>query len=127
MQKILGFFAEYWVRFVVSLFIGLTVYVVSNAIFNTWSLTIAHCNSCFIAGFVLVGISALAALNLFGAFDIFSFYFNRKKKENGDKEVLYDYSTRKKQERLKVKLAFLPYLLVGSLFLIASLILYFLI
>ena len=127
MQKILGFFAEYWVRLIVSFFIGIVIYVVYNSIKNSWIMLIEHCNACFIAGFVLVGISALAALNLFGAFDIFSFYFNRKKKENGDKEVLYDYSTRKKQERLKVKLAFLPYLLVGSLFLIASLILYFLI
>ena len=127
MQKILGFFAEYWVRFLVSFMIGVTLYVATNLIENQWSLVRSHCDACFIAGSVLVGISALVLLNFFGAFDIFSFYFNRKKKENGDKEMLYDYSLRKKGERAKFKLAFLPYLLMGALFIVGALILYFLI
>ena len=127
MHKILDFFVKHWVRFLISLVIGLIIGVVYLLISKGWTLVIAYCNATFIAGFVLFAISVLVVLNLFGAFDIFSFFFMRKKVESGAKENLYDYSTRKKEERNKFKLVFMPYLVVATLFLIVSLILFFLI
>ena len=127
MLKILSFFAENWVRFLVSILIGLGLMAAYNGISNTWTLIIGYCNGSFIAAFTLISISILIVLNLFGAFDIFSFYFRRKTNEEGKKEALYEYAARKKEERWKYKMVFLPYLVVGGLFLIASLILYFLI
>lgn len=97
------------------------------AIMNSWTVIIGYCNGFFIAAFTLISIGLLAVLNLFGAFDIFSFYPGRKKKEDGTKESLYDYSTRKKEERGKFKLVFVPYISLGSVYLLVSLVLYFLI
>ena len=126
MRKVLSFFIEHWVRFLVAFLIGVIMMIVYLAIANAWTWVIGYCNATFISAFVLFSISILSVLNLFGAFDIFSFYIGRKKKENGAKEDLYDYSSRKKDERSKFKLVFVPYLFFALLFLVASLILYFL-
>ena len=125
MAVILHFLKKNWIRFLVALIIGVIPVVVFNAVNNTWQLAIGYCNGLFISAFLLIAISGLVALSLFGAFDIFSFYFDRRRKEDGTKENLYDYSARKKENRWKAKFAFLPYLIIGSLYLIASLILYF--
>ena len=126
MRKILDFFINHWIRFTIAFVIGASLILLYCGVTNTWSRMIGYCNGSFIAAFVLISFSALTILNLFGAFDIFSYYPSRKKKENGLKENLFDYSTRKKQERSKFKLVFVPYLAWGVLFLIASVILYIL-
>ena len=126
MHKILEFIVEFWVRFLIGFVLGVLVVVIYNWINNTWAEYIGYCNGAFIGAFLLVSIGALSVLNLFGAFDIFSFYALRKKKENGSKEDLYEYSTRKKEERGKHKLAFIPYIFWGFVFFVISLVFYFL-
>ena len=124
-QAIYYFFKNNWIRFLVAFLLGVVPVIVYQAVNNTWTLPLGYCNGLFVSAFLLISISVLVVLNLFGAFDIFSFYINRKRTEEGRKEDLYEYSTRKKEERLKAKLVFLPYLIVGLLYLIASLIIYF--
>ena len=125
MSVILSFLKKNWIRFLVATVFAAAPVIVYLAVNQAWKLAIGYCNGLFISGFFLTGVSALVALNLFGAFDIFSFYFGRKLNEQGKKEDLYEYSTRKKEQRWKAKFAFLPYLIVGAICLIASLIIFF--
>lgn len=126
MHKILNFIVEFWVRFLVGFLIGAIIMVIYNLINASWTSFINYCNGAFIGAFFLISIGILSVLNMFGAFDIFSFFALRKKKEDGMKENLYEYSTRKKEERTKYKLAFIPYIFWGFVFFVVSLIFYFL-
>lgn len=130
MRNVLEFIQKNWIRFVVSLAIGLAIsiiYMSVNTYLGSWKDIMFYCNATFIASFLLFAIGVLTLLNNFGGFDIFSFLIMRKPYNEARKENLYEYSERKKEERKKYKLVFLPYLIVCSLFLIASLILYFII
>lgn len=134
MNKIGLFFQKNWIRFVASLVLGLAVvclYNFSHQIalkINPWVLAYYYRDSLFLAGMVVVFVGGLAIVANFGIFDIFSYYPGRKKKENGKKENYGDYVERKKLERSADRnLYFLPYFIVGSIFLVASLILYFVI
>ncbi len=132
MYKIGLFFKKNWIRFVVSIGIGIIMICIYNfghqisLKINPWVLPYFYRDSLFIAGMVVVLTGGLSIMSNFGVFDIFSFYPGRKKKEDGKKENYGDYVERKKAERSSEKnLYFLPYFIVGALFLIASLILYF--
>ena len=125
MRKIREFLVNHWVRFLISFFIGVFTMVIYLAVKNGWQYSINYVNATFMSAAILIGIAALSTLTLFGAFDIFSYFFNRKKKENGKKEILSEYAERKRIERGKQKLIFIPYLFNGIIFLIASLILRF--
>ena len=134
MNKIGLFFKRNWIRFVVSLGIGLgllAIYLVSyqnSDSVNVWTRPEYYRDGLFIAGMVVVFVGGLAIVSNFGIFDIFSYYPGRKKKEDGKKENFGDYVERKKAERSSDRnLFFLPYFIVGTLFLGASLILYFVI
>ena len=123
--SIIEFFTDHWARFGIAFFIGIVPVIVYNAVYNNWLLVINYCNGFFIGAASLLAVSALSVFNLYGAFDIFSYLPGRKKMENGKIETLYDYSERKKLTRGKFKLVFVPYLVVGVVFLLVSLILYF--
>lgn len=128
MRNVFEFIRRNWIRFVVALALGLLV-LLANLIIQTgngsWSHLVFYVDGTFIGGAVLILFSLLVVVNIFGAFDIFSYMFARKRLEDGRKEDLYEYSTRKKEQRSKHKLVFLPYLSVGMSFLLISLILYF--
>ena len=125
MRKIREFLINHWVRFLISFFIGVFTMVIYLAVKNGWQYSINYVNATFMSAAILIGIAALSTLTLFGAFDIFSYFFNRKKKEDGKKEILSEYAERKRIERGKQKLIFIPYLFNGIIFLVASLILRF--
>ena len=132
MNSIGNFFKKNWIRFIVSLAIGATMVCIYNfghqisLKINPWVIPYFYRDSLFIAGMVVVFSGGLAIVSNFGVFDIFSFYPRRKKKEDGKKENYGDYVERRRAERSSDKnLYFLPYFIIGTLFLIASLILYF--
>ena len=125
MKKICEFLVDHWVRFLISFFIGVFSMLIYIAVKNGWQSGINYVDGTFMSAAILIGIAALATLSLFGAFDIFSYFFGRKKKEDGKKEVLYEYAERKRLERGKQKLIFIPYLTFGVLFLVVSVILRF--
>ena len=134
MNKIGLFFQKNWIRFVACLLIGVAIVCLYNfghqiaLKINPWGLAYYYRDSFFLAGMVVVSAGGLAICANFGIFDIFSYYPGRKKKENGKKENYGDYVQRKQLERSSDRnLYFLPYFIVGSIFLIVSLILYFVI
>ena len=89
---------------------------------NIWVLLSSYRDGATIAGFVLFFFGLLLILSHFGAFDIFNFFFQRKKKEDGKKEIYSEYVERKRMEKGHLNLFFLPYLIVGSLYLLFSVI-----
>ena len=125
MRKVLDFFIENWIRLVASFVFGAAVMVIFVAIKQNWSVVINYVNGLFLAGFLLFAFGVLIILTGFGSFNMFTFYFNRKKKDNGYKENYYEYTQRKEIERSKYKKIFLPYLIIGTLYILISVVLYF--
>ena len=79
-------------------------------------------NACFISGFVLVLVGGLSILSNLGAFDIFSYQFKRKG-AGASKYTLYDHQQRRIEQSKTRKYYFVPYFVVGGLFLLVSFIL----
>jgi hypothetical protein len=79
-------------------------------------------NACFISGFVLVLVGGLSILSNLGAFDIFSYQFKRKG-VGANKYTLYDHQQRRIEQSKTRKYYFVPYFVVGGLFLLVSFIL----
>jgi len=98
--------------------------VIYNFSAGSWDSKMSYLNGSFISAATLISLSLLSVLTQFGTFNIFTFYFGRKVKENGHKEDLYEYSERKKESRKKYNFVFIPYLFFGLVFLIISLALY---
>ena len=128
MQKIGLFFKENWIRFVASIVVGVIFMVIYIALLqssidvNAWAMLASYRDGATIAGFVLIFFGLLLVLSHFGAFDIFNFLLGRKKKEDGTKEKYFEYVERKRIEKGHLNLFFLPYLIVGSLYLLFSVI-----
>lgn len=128
MQKIRSFFAKNWIRLLASFGVGLFIMALYNLILhfnnysNVWTSLYYYANGATIAGFCLLFFGLLLLLSHFGAFDIFTFYIQRKKKENGSKENYGDYVNRKREENSTLDLYFLAYIIVGVLFIIFSII-----
>lgn len=81
----------------------------------------------FISGAIFLFLGILSCLNFLGAFDTFSysFYYVKnsysKNKENID---MYNYKQNKLTKRSKSNISFTPYLIVGLVYLIVSLVFY---
>lgn len=128
MKKIGEFFQKNYIRFIACTLAGLLIMAIYNFIVQftsdkqAWSELYAYRDGATIAGFSLFFFGLLLVLAHFGAFDIFNYFFRRKRKENGVKENYGEYVNRKKEEKGSLNLYFLPYIFVGILFLIFSLI-----
>lgn len=124
LAKIGQFFAKNWIRLLIAFGIGLAFMTLYNAIQGqySWSHLEYYRDGSFIAGMILLFMGLLALLTSFGAFNIFSFYFNRKEKENGMKENYTEYSERKKEERSKFDFSFLSYIIIAFAYLLFSVI-----
>ena len=127
MNSVGTFFRKNWGRFLFSVLFTGTIIIIVNSVAGVWDSTFYYSNGLTISGFVLICIAGLAQITKMGGFDIFSFFFNRKKvPETNRKEDLYEYSARKKEERSKWVLVFLPYLITGVPVLIAGILTYYL-
>lgn len=109
---------------VVGLVIGATIYIVFLAVRNGWSILINHVDGLFIASATLVLFGLLILMVNLGAVDIFSYYVRRRRLPNGQKESLYDYSTRRKEERSHYTWSFLSYLIAAIPYIVALIITY---
>lgn len=131
------FFAKNWIRMVAATIFGAVIMIIyvalqSNVILPEtnqpvypWDKLIHYVNGLFIAGALIAFVSLLILLSSFGSFNIFSFYLRRKKKENGFKENYYEYSERVEKTHSSYRFIFIPYLLVGLVFIAIALTLYF--
>ena len=130
------FFLENWIRFLVAFILGIAIMIIymflqtlqisesTGQALYPWDKLFYYQNGFFISAVVLFGIGILAIVGNFGAFNIFSYYFRRKKKENGYKENYYEYSERKRLEASSRKLIFLPYFILATIYLITAFVLY---
>ena len=119
-----NFIIANWIRMVVGLVLGATVYIVYVSVRSGWSILICHVDGLFYASAVLVFLGLLILMSNLGAMDIFSYRFRRRRTASGMKETLYEYSQRKKNERSKTMLSFLAYIIAAIPFIIPLIILY---
>lgn len=128
--KIGEFFKKNWIRMLVSFVVGLVLMAIYNASYaatgvKSWQSLEYYRDGAFISFMVITGMGLLALLAFFGAFDIFSYYPGRKKKDDGRKETYGEYVERKNLERGKFDFFFLSYILIALMYAIFSLILFF--
>ena len=97
--------------------------LLTNILAGRWNELINYINGSFVGGFVLIGVGGLSWCASVGAYDMFSYMFT-KRGPNGYKPTLYDYSQAKREKCKQNKLSFLPYIVVGAVFVIISLILF---
>ena len=125
-----AFFKKNWIKMVVSFVIGLILMAIYNSSYAatgapSWSSLEYYRDGSFIAAAAITFIAILSVLSFFGAFDIFSYYPGRKRKEDGKKENYGEYVERKNMERGKFDLSFLSYILIALVYATFSLILFF--
>ena len=121
---ILNYLKRNFIRFIIGLVIGLTLYFVYLGVQKGWGILACHMDGLFIAGGVVFLFGLLAIVSNLGAFNIFSYQMGRKRLESGRKEDLYEYTKRKKLEREAHKYGFIAYFIVSAPFLIAFTVLY---
>lgn len=121
------FFKKNWIRFIVAFVIalGLLFLYVGLRGAEAWSALVFYSDGAFIGGFSAILIGGLSVVNGFGGFDMASYYFRRRQIGPGQKEDLYQYSTRKAEARKANRLAFLPYVIVGAIFVIFAIVTHF--
>ena len=129
-MKVLEFLKHNWIRMVIAFVLGLLLMVLYNASqasigANSWGQLSYYRDGAFIAGAALFFIGLLSLVAGWGAFDSFSFFISRKKKEDGSKENYGEYVNRKKEDRAKINLSFLSYIIIALVYVIFSLITFF--
>ena len=120
MRIIVDYLRKYWLKFALCPVIGLLIMVTYNGAHGQWNVPVAYSNGAFIAGAVLFLIGLLSLVNSFGAFDLSSFYFRRKQFDETRKENYGEYVNRRAEERKKTRMGFLPYVIVGAIFIIVG-------
>ena len=116
-----NFLKSIYFKYIILTVISFLIVIIYHSINNSWTLIDGNCNGFFIAGATMILFGALDVCVNFGALDIFSYMFvNHKKEEN---KTFYDYCETKKEKRKKTRLSFLPYIIVGGVFIIVSIIL----
>ena len=130
LYKIGDFFRRNWIRMLIAFGVGLLFMAGYNISYsttgaNSWGQLEYYRDGSFIAFMILLSVGLLALISQTGFFDIFSFYPRRKKKEDGTKENFGDYVQRRNQERGKLNLSFLSYIIIALMYAIFSLVLFF--
>lgn len=98
--------------------IGMLAYILLNDK-NLEHALLTISNSSFIVGFILVLVGGLSILSNLGAFDIYSYQFKRKG-TGPNRYTLYDHQQKRIEQSKGKQFYFVPYMVVGLLFLIIS-------
>ena len=115
----------YIIAGIIALAIGAAIFCLY--FFLNKSTIVAACNATILAGVALIGMAALILLTRLGAFDTFAYGFSqlgtamfcRQPKKYND---MVEYKQIKAEERKDKSNYFISFLIVGSLFLIATLV-----
>ncbi|MCR5349229.1 MAG: DUF3899 domain-containing protein [Bacilli bacterium] len=118
-QVIGNYMRNHWVKFIVAFLIAFANLAIFNSAAGSWTALISYCDGAFIGGASVVFIGGLSWVNSLGGFDLASYYFGRKKTESGFEDY-YQYVDRKKETRREDRFGFLPYLIVGVLYIIVA-------
>lgn len=117
------YFKHHWIRLLVSTLYVASICILYNIINDGFAYRVSYSNGLFIGGATIFLFGLLTIVNYFGGFDIFSFMFNNKRVD-GHRETLFDYSERKKMERKDSAFVFIDYLVIGTIGMIVSTIIY---
>ena len=120
-----NFFKEYGIKLIVNFFSAIAIIVIYLAInYQSHSFTslLFYTNGFFSSGFIFICFAGLSLVNNMGGFDIFTYSFSYvfSKTHNTN---LREYSENKDLTRSKKKKNYLPYLVIGILFVIIGVIL----
>ena len=108
-------------KYLVCLGIMLIIPVIYNLLRNEWDLIINYMDSFFLAGLVLILVGMLSIVDYFGGLDIFRYIFI-KRNPDGSKKTLYDFSEGRKEKIKDDKYRFTPYMVVGVISILISVI-----
>lgn len=122
MKFIKKLFINSWIRYLVSFVIGLLIAVVYLS-FNGFKYFYSYVNAISTAGISLIFIGLLSLVSYLGAFYAFGYGFSQIFGNKSNYKDLYDYTTRKIEIRKRKNFIFMPYIIVGIIFVIISLIL----
>ena len=125
MQRILLFLQKHWIKFVVCILVGFGLMAIYNSAAGNWHTLASYSNGAFIGGAVLFLVGLLSLVGSFGAFDLASFYFLRKRVDETRKENYGEYVTRRADDHAKARMGFLPYVIVGILYIIAGIVTFY--
>ena len=114
---------KYYLKYIAGLIIGIGILCINNIIKEKWDLIMYYVDGSFIAGMTLICVGGLSVCSYFGAYDVFAYMFT-KRLPDGTKPSLYEFSEERKDNRKKIKGKFIPYFVMGGVFLAIALILY---
>lgn len=114
---------KYIICFLIALCFGVLYLIIQSSAYGKeiWQTMFYYINALFIGGAVIFCVGALAVINHFGGFDIFTYLGSKEK--NAYHQTLLQYSENKKQKREKNKYRLVPYFVIGIFFIFVSLIL----
>ena len=122
MKFIKKLFINSWIRYLVSFVIGLIIAVIYLSL-NGFKYFYNYVNAISTAGISLIFIGLLSLVSYLGAFYAFGYGFSQIFGNKSNYKDLYDYTARKIEIRKRKNFIFMPYIIVGIIFVIISLIL----
>jgi len=114
-------------RYIFSFVAGILIVVLYNLLRDEWDILVNYQEAFSIAGFSIFFFGLLVLLSQFGAFDLWMYVFSKKKIVNGKKQIYSEFANEKMVVRSRAKLIFVPYLIIGLVFILVSLIWFFII
>lgn len=107
-----------WKRYVAAIILNV-VLTLTVLFVRGFELKIYYVDAFSVAGAVSVLLGLLFWIAAAGAFDAIGYGFSTFRTDRRDKD-LYEYSVRKKEKRSRNKGSFLPYIIVGAIFMAVS-------
>jgi len=114
---------EQYVKCIFTFIYGIIIIIINNLSYGMWDSIFVYINGLFVAGFSLLCFGGLSVCAYFGTFDIFT-HLGAKRGPNGVKPTLYEHSEALKEKRSKKPLPFIPYFVIGAIYIIIMFILY---
>ncbi len=121
MNAIRRIFRHSWKQYAAAAGVAVTVTLLS-LLRDGFALRISYYNALTMAGAVTLLLGLLLMTAYFGAFDIFGYSFSTFRSRRRYRD-LYEYAEAKKEKRRRGDRFFMPWLIVGAVFLIAGLLL----
>ena len=115
-------FFHSWKKYII-LFVVACALTMAGLLLNGFNFALYYVNSFFFAGFAMICLGGLSIVNYYGGYDFMSYAFS-KRNPDGTKIQYSTYIENKENKRKNNKLPFGPYFVIGTIFLIVSIIIY---
>ena len=108
------------IRYIIALAIAI-IFSLVYLIINGFNYKIFYLDAFTVAGSIDILVGLLALVTYFGAFDTFGYAFSTFKKDRRYKDLV-EYTDAKKVKRANSQFIFVPYVVVGVIFVLVGLI-----